>query len=381
MSLLEILRKYANSPRPVLSEITPFYTGNDWLFDTLGISEEKDIFKSSKSNVEKFKAINCMFKERVLYDEGNGSLVFMNKTGPKIFQAGWFISPTCKEIRKSVSEIGKRGQLTITVITGEDAGIAHIKGEHCEVFQGASQFNALEMMGPEITPYDGIDGYIYDPTQGPRVALACVPGTFIRNYLVNTQYGGQFNALEKLHLCHNNGYLLWGTDPLPTKRKVLNDEIVSELMIPCMLYTQVAGVTRTGPTKAHCTSKLVHQIYSSAVPVGVYGNGGNNDTQLIIAEKIIKAGYIGAIGMAIILHFFDKELGNTTLLRPRVNLTLIGGGVFNVPTELVLKSLKEAIEVYREYECDIHIHGHRPETAQKISSFFENAFKPQTSQS
>ena len=43
------------------------------------------------------------------------------------------------------------------------------------VFQAASQFNALEMTGPGVTPRQGISIYATDPTQGPKCALAC-PG-------------------------------------------------------------------------------------------------------------------------------------------------------------------------------------------------------------
>jgi len=51
------------------------------------------------------------------------------------------------------------------------------------VFQAASQFNCLEMVGPGVTPRQGITGYAGDPTQGPKCALACPAGTVYRNYL------------------------------------------------------------------------------------------------------------------------------------------------------------------------------------------------------
>ena len=34
-------------------------------------------------------------------------------------------------------------------------------------FQVASQFNMLEMVSPDVTPEQGVDGYEYDRTQGP----------------------------------------------------------------------------------------------------------------------------------------------------------------------------------------------------------------------
>lgn len=59
------------------------------------------------------------------------------------------------------------------------------------LFQVASQFNLLEMVGPERTPEDGIGIYEYDRTQGPACAIACGAGTIYRNYFVpvNGQVG------------------------------------------------------------------------------------------------------------------------------------------------------------------------------------------------
>ena len=36
------------------------------------------------------------------------------------------------------------------------------------VFQAASQFNALEMVGPGVSPRQGVSSYVSDPTQGPK---------------------------------------------------------------------------------------------------------------------------------------------------------------------------------------------------------------------
>ncbi len=52
------------------------------------------------------------------------------------------------------------------------------------VFQVASQFNLLEMIGPELTPEDGITIYYKDGTQGPSCALSAPAGTLYRNYFV-----------------------------------------------------------------------------------------------------------------------------------------------------------------------------------------------------
>jgi hypothetical protein len=49
-------------------------------------------------------------------------------------------------------------------------------------FQVASQFNALEMVGPNVTPEHGVTRYMHDPTQGPACAIAAGAATIWRSY-------------------------------------------------------------------------------------------------------------------------------------------------------------------------------------------------------
>ena len=61
----------------------------------------------------------------------------------------------------------------------------HMRPENEDaLFQVASQFNLLEMVGPSVTPEMGVGRYEYDLTEGPACALACLAGTIYRNYFV-----------------------------------------------------------------------------------------------------------------------------------------------------------------------------------------------------
>jgi hypothetical protein len=65
-----------------------------------------------------------------------------------------------------------KGILTVRNVTG-DVGQMHERPEYeGAVFQVASQFNLLEMTGPEVTPEQGVTRYEYDRTQGPACASA-----------------------------------------------------------------------------------------------------------------------------------------------------------------------------------------------------------------
>jgi len=349
-------------PQSNPDEIINISKTEPWMKSIFGFTDS-DISTSS-SNKDKTKAIRDMLQFKAVYDVEAGKLI----TQQGIYNAGWFITPTVKEIKDLISSLNlHKGSPRIAVVKGKDIGSAHVDSLPYELFQGASQFNALEMSDIDKTHYDGIEIYINDNTQGPRTALACAPGTFVRNYWVTNEYGSQFNALENLKLSHTNGYLIWGLSPSEIACKI-TDTSVNDIMIPCMIYTQVAGVTRSGTSiNKHVLNKYVHQIYSSGVPINRYRNGGYIQTQVKIAHDIVKAEYIGAIGMGIVLHFFDKLADRTKLTRPRINLTLIGAGVFGIPEDMIISLLKDAINEFKQHSFDVYIHGFSTDTANTIS--------------
>ena len=48
----------------------------------------------------------------------------------------------------------------------------------------ASQFNVLEMTGPNVSPEEGVTQYVRDRTQGPACAIAAGAATIYRNYFL-----------------------------------------------------------------------------------------------------------------------------------------------------------------------------------------------------
>ena len=64
-----------------------------------------------------------------------------------------------------------------------DARALHAVPENAgALFQVASQFNLLEMVGPDVSPEDGVTRYQHDRTQGPACAMAAGAATVYRNY-------------------------------------------------------------------------------------------------------------------------------------------------------------------------------------------------------
>jgi hypothetical protein len=66
-----------------------------------------------------------------------------------------------------------------------DVRSLHARPDHDgSLFQVASQFNMLEMVGPSVVPEDGVSRYEHDHTQGPACAIAAGAATIYRNYFV-----------------------------------------------------------------------------------------------------------------------------------------------------------------------------------------------------
>ncbi|KPA85480.1 hypothetical protein ABB37_01771 [Leptomonas pyrrhocoris] len=116
-----------------------------------------------------------------------------------------------------------------------ESGALHLRFPNA-FFQVASQFNSLEFVSPDVTPEDGVTHYVYDRTQGPACALACMAGTAYRNYLfhpalfntdvaqeaeVGEQQRGQqalhqLNLLDDLTTYLTQGYSASAASALPT---------------------------------------------------------------------------------------------------------------------------------------------------------------------
>ena len=103
----------------------------------------------------------------------------------KGYGIGHFEMPSLGELRQHVADgSGNAGQLRVSIVTGDVRAI-HQRPEFAgALFQVASQFNFLEMVGPSVTPEDGVTRYEHDRTQGPACAMAAGAATIYRNYCV-----------------------------------------------------------------------------------------------------------------------------------------------------------------------------------------------------
>lgn len=268
--------------------------------------------------------------------------------------------PSLAELRARVANINQpRGKIQVREI------VADVQARHTDItnanslFQVASQFNLLEMVGPSRTPEDGIAIYEGDHTQGPACAMACGAGTIYRNYFVpvNGQVGqtrdNQIDCLadigNALDNTNNrlwkmqNGYALATRDGLKEITRRLDassarelDELRARLRIGLQWNTQV--------TLNHC-AHTVSQAYCSALPV-VHSQEPKQLWQAF-AKLVLEAAYEATLCAAILnLQQTDNN---------RVFLTLVGGGAFGNETEWIMQAIERALKLYASWNLDVAI--------------------------
>jgi len=303
-----------------------------WLKNLTGFNESKEaIYK------------NIIVKDGIL----------TSKVNNKSYHYGTLETPTLKELRERVAKSNsKKGKLKLQAIQSDVRALHLDENNENALFQVASQFNLLEMVGANISPEKGIEIYEHDHTQGPICAICCGAGTIYRNYFVEIEgqvgqsVSKQVDCLAKVgKLLDNennafwemrNGYALLKEDGLYAINRQLEkmnvDKIREQLQIGLMWDTQV--------TLDGCSHK-VSQAYCSALPIAYVGY----DLELWkpFSLLVLEASYEATI-CAGILNGDDK-----------IYLTLVGGGVFGNELEWICSAIERACLKYIDYDLDVRI--------------------------
>lgn len=321
---------------------------NQFFQDVMGITEtdfRTDFYKSALSSETK-----------------NGQTIYFitNSTGKK-YQCGYFEQLSIGDLRAATAAIDARDKITMaekkgtfSVMYGIRADIQGLQGDPKNadtVFQVASNFNGLETI--ESSPSAVTDmnahalaGYVGDLTQGPFASISATPGLILRRYYAfypgkestPSQEWWQGNAparqvnflsdlMDKIGMTQG-GYVLLqkavsaGTNP--------TDEDLKKMKIGCHGETQVTF----GHIANYPHNQVVLQdplpVISQVFTAGV--NFVNTNTHSPIADAwaqtILNAAYEGTIRTAA----YKKK--------PRVVLTLIGGGVFGNDKEWIVAALE-----------------------------------------
>jgi hypothetical protein len=138
----------------------------NWFEELFGFSERS--YNETKKNLE---VVGATLRSRI---------------NQRSYAIGELTTPSLRELRDEAATAldGLRGGLKVSNISGDVRDMHRNPAHHDALFQVASQFNLLEMVGPDITPEEGVTRYVNDRTQGPACAIAAGAATVYRNYFV-----------------------------------------------------------------------------------------------------------------------------------------------------------------------------------------------------
>ena len=144
----------------------------DWFEELLGFKEAS--FNDVTSNISiRDNKLHSLVNGKT-YDIGSFNLISLESLR--------------EETKKNFNKVKYRKISCLSIIEGNVQTFLSAPENNNALFQVASQFNMLEMIGPEVTPEDGVTRYQYDKTQGPACAIAAGAATVFRNYFVPTLF-------------------------------------------------------------------------------------------------------------------------------------------------------------------------------------------------
>lgn len=284
--------------------------------------------------------------------------------------AGTLTTPSLAELRdKGGANQGRT--LTIQEVVANVQRL-HMRPENAgATFQVASQFNLLEMVGPNVTPEMGVARYEYDHTQGPACALACLAGTIYRNYFVPLGDGIGQTAQRQIDCLADVGDML-GSDlwemrngyALPTEDSLHRiNTLIAGMDAHALRSALRVGVHSDTQVTANNAGRLVTQVYCSAMPVAY--SGIDADLWAPFAQLILEAAYEATMLAAV-------KNANRTGNR-RVFLTLLGGGAFGNRQDWIAAAMLRALRLHADSGLEVMLvsYGQSNALARRVIAEFE----------
>ncbi|OHT00682.1 hypothetical protein TRFO_32599 [Tritrichomonas foetus] len=223
-------------------------------------------------------------------------------------------------------------------------------------FQAASNFNCLEFIGSKQTAAKGVNVYVKDHTQGPSCAVAAGPAVTYRNYFVLHEDGtrGQLRKevelLSKTPLKIEHGYVKINQKECQRLQSIDFDWAdLNNYQVGVHQNCKITIERSQRGMSLSTNDQITHQIYCAAFsfPRSVIVN---NFTQNL-AENILKAEY-----RATILAAWDNSIKYPDYKgSKKCFLTLLGGGVFHNPFEIICKAISSCKDVIEMSGLDVYV--------------------------
>ena len=276
------------------------------------------------------------------------------------YNCGKLEVPTLAELKAQAPSLESyNGQIHFSEVVGNVQHFHQDSTNQGALFQAASQFNLLEMVGPEVSPEEGIEIYEYDRTQGPACAIACGAGTIYRNYFVevNGEIGQTFNnqidCLDEIGKAlgnegnqlwqMKNGYALANAEGLQKIAHHLDNLSVED-------YETIKDKLKIGlqwdsEATLSASKHRVSQAYCSALPVA-YSHLDSNLWKSF-AKLILLATYEATFYTGLINY---EKTGNKNVF-----LTLVGGGAFGNDNDWIFEAIREAAIKFQHTPLEMKI--------------------------
>jgi hypothetical protein len=280
----------------------------------------------------------------------------------RVCRIGQLETPTLAELRERVQGIARRpgAQIRPALIQGDVRRLHGQPLNNQALFQVASQFNLLEMAGPELTPEHGVTRYQDDRTQGPACAIAAGAATIYRNYLVPLDGGTGQSAQRQIdclagigEALGNAGGRLW---EMRNGYALCSESGLAEIdaRLAAMSPPEqdaLRGLLRIGlhweveVTDAPAPGQRVSQALCSALPVAYTAITPRLWERF--ATLVLEAAYEATLLAGVL----NRERSGC----PTVFLTSLGGGAFGNPHEWIEAARDRACEAVAGYELDVRL--------------------------
>ena len=304
--------------------------------------------------------------------------VLRSKVNGRSCGIGQFEMVSLAELRDRVHRADNPANPTRARIVEGDVRQMHQQPQYAgALFQVASQFNALEMVDPSVTPEHGVTRYEHDRTQGPACAIAAGAATIYRNYFVpvGSQLGQsaacQIDGLADIGAelsralgrpvsdlwTMQNGYALatrTGLDLIAAHLKEIGETAASELAGHLRIGTHQNVEVTEDPSSS---GQLVSQVFCSALPVA-YGRVPTPYWREF-AQLILDAAYEATL-LAGVLN--SRQGGSNIVL-----LTMLGGGAFGNAPEWIHTAVRRALVKTQGYGLDIRLVSYGQPSAEFLS--------------
>mgnify|MGYP006273095755 CR=1 FL=1 len=312
------------------------------------------------------------FTERA-YEETQRNLevsgtVLRSRVNGRTYGIGRLEIPTLAELRsRALEDRSATGEIAVSGVAADVSRLHRDPANRHALFQVASQFNLLEMTGPEVTPEDGVARYARDHTQGPACARAAGAATIYRNYCVPVAgHTGQTRTRQVNCLADvgaalgndggalwamRNGYALCTPDGLDRVRQTLagmtagqRDALRDLLRVGVHWDVEV--------TSAERPDQLVSQVFCSALPVSYTSIPAPRWEPF--AALVLEGAYEATLWAAAVNA---RRSGSNV-----VYLTRLGGGAFGNEPRWIHAAIGRAVARAREagLDLDVRVVSHGP---------------------